>query len=206
MASIGSRTSACTGPASQCTRGALTASCHPLQTFPTVAAAVERMPGTYWFCEGHPEALGALEELIRLIGGNPVRIGAGAKTTYHAGAVAACNYLAATVDAGLALCENAGLDRATALAALGPLVRATADNVVRLGPAAALTGPIARGDTTTVRRHLEALADLDEDLLGLYRAVGAWTVRLARSKGTIDAATAGALRRLLCDNGPKPRE
>jgi predicted short-subunit dehydrogenase-like oxidoreductase (DUF2520 family) len=49
------------------------------------------------------------------------------------------------------------------LEAFLPLVRGTVDNVDQLGPAAALTGPVARGDTETVARHVEALPDDERD-------------------------------------------
>ena len=41
------------------------------------------------------------------------------------------------------------------------LVRGTVDNVADLGPAAALTGPVARGDEATIQRHLAALPDAE---------------------------------------------
>ncbi|HUS47424.1 MAG TPA: DUF2520 domain-containing protein, partial [Phycisphaerae bacterium] len=85
----------------------------------------------------------------------------------------------------------------TCLAAMEPLVRATVDNVFSMGPGRALTGPIARGDVETVRRHLKAIEPLGGDLDSLYRAAGRWTVELARSKSSIDDATADALRRIL---------
>ena len=172
-------------------------SMHPLQTFPSVEAAVGAMTGAYCFIEGDAAAVAALERLARDIGGRPVPIASSAKPLYHAAAVVACNYLAALVDAASALCGRAGIDEPTGRAALGPLVRATLENVLAAGPAAALTGPIARGDAATVRRHLEALAGGERDLDELYRAMGRWTVELALRKGTIDAPKAAALRGLL---------
>jgi predicted short-subunit dehydrogenase-like oxidoreductase (DUF2520 family) len=109
----------------------------------------------------------------------------------------ACNYLPALLDAAGALCARAGIDPSVARAALAPLVRATLENVLAAGPEAALTGPIARGDVATVHRHLEALAGGEAELDELYRAMGRWTVALARRKGTIDDAQAQALRRAL---------
>lgn len=183
--------------------GCAVGSMHPLQTFPSVQAAIDRLPGTTFFCEGDERALPALEELARAIGGRAARIDPAAKVLYHAAAVMACNYLTALTDAAAALCERAGIDRATALAALGPLSAATLDNVARMGPGEALTGPIARGDTGTVRRHLEALAGADEKLQALYRAAGGWTVQLAERSGTIDRATARSLREILEDTSER---
>jgi len=177
--------------------GAAIGSMHPLQTFPTTEAALDRLPGAYCFIEGDAEAVEALEELARAIGATPARIDAGAKALYHAAAAMACNHLTALLDAAVALCAEAGIERETALAALTPLSTATLENVASMGPAAALTGPIARGDPGTVRRHLEALGACDEKLQALYRAAGVWTADLAERKGTLDRAAAAAMRDLL---------
>jgi len=159
--------------------GCLIASMHPLTTFPTAAAAVEKFAGTYCFCEGDAGATDALMELAGDIGGKPMLISSEAKVLYHAAAVMACNYLTALLDAAVTLCAQAGIDRRTALEALGPLAGATLENVTKLGPPAALTGPIARGDARTVARHLEALARCDSDLRDFYRIAGKWALQLA---------------------------
>ena len=65
---------------------------------------------------------------------------------YHAGAVMACNYQMTLVDASLELMQIAGIGRSAALDALGPILRATMENVLTSGPEHALTGPIRRGD------------------------------------------------------------
>ena len=61
--------------------------------------------------------------------------------------------------------------------ALLPLVRATLDNVDELGADRALTGPVARGDLDTVRRHLDALPESER---AAYRALAEEARRLAR--------------------------
>ena len=155
------------------------------------------MPVTSFFIEGDEAAVVVLEQLARDVGGLPIRIAPAAKTLYHAAAVTACNYLAALMDAATTLMTQAGLARKEALAALQPIVRATLDNVFNLGPADALTGPIARGDAQIVRRHIEALKASPTALENLYRALGLWTVQLAMTKGTLDAPTAEAMKKLL---------
>ena len=190
--------------AAQSRCGCAVGSMHPLQTFPTVEAAVAKLPGTWCFAEGDDKAVAALVELAGAIGAKAVRMKAAGRALYHASAVMACNYLVALIDAALALAQRAGIDRQTAAKALEPLVRATVDNVAELGPEKALTGPIARGDRGTVERHLKALAECPPELANFYRAAGAWTADLARRKGTIDGATAEALRQLL--NPEKAKE
>lgn len=164
------------------------ASMHPMMTFPTPQAAIKTLPGTYFFCEGDAKALRPLEKLIKAIGGIPAALAAPAglktdavKALYHAAGCVASNYLVALMDAALTLAERSGIERRTAWVALAPMVEATLNNITRLGPAGALTGPIARGDAGVVERHLSAVAG-DKELDELYRAMGQWTLRLARKK------------------------
>jgi len=178
-------------------------SVHPLQTFPSAEAAIEKFPGTYCFCEGDAAAVGALEQLARDLGGIPVRIDSDAKVLYHAAAVVACNYLVALLDAATALCARAGIDAGTARAALKPLLAATLENVTELGAPAALTGPIARGDVETVRRHLDAMKDCPPELQEFYRVAGRWTLQLAGRSGKLKPEAADAMRRLLETENPK---
>jgi predicted short-subunit dehydrogenase-like oxidoreductase (DUF2520 family) len=160
----------------------LIASMHPLATFPTVDDALEKFSGTYCFCEGDTEATDTLMELAGEIGGKPRLISSEGKSLYHAAACMASNYFVALMDASLTLCDTAGIDRATAWDALSPLVGATLENVTKLGPAKALTGPIVRGDAQTVARHLDALNKCDGILRDFYRIAGKWTLQLAQAR------------------------
>jgi len=177
--------------------GCRVGSMHPLQTFPTVEAAEAELPGAYCFIEGDEPATAVLAELAESIGCTAVHIAPAGKVLYHAAAVMACNYLATLLDAAAELAERGGVPRQTHRAAIEPLVRATLANVFSMGPAAALTGPVARGDVETVARHLAAIDRPGDSLGDLYRAAGKRTVDLATEKGTIDRATADALRKLL---------
>lgn len=177
--------------------GCVVASMHPLQTFATVESAVEAFAGTFVFCEGDPPALALVNQLVDAIGGRYVEMPSSGKALYHAAAATACNAFAALLDAALAMFEGAGIDRATALEAVGPLVRTTAENITTMGPARGLTGPVARGESQTLSRHVRALAEADEDVRELYLAAARQTITLARRKGTIDNETAARMRQVL---------
>ena len=184
------------GPASERCRCTV-ASMHPLQTFATVDSAVEAFAGTFVFCEGDESALAIVNQLVDAIGGRYVEMPSSGKALYHAAACTASNAFAALIDASLAMFEGAGLDRATALEAVGPLVRTTAENITTMGPARGLTGPVARGESRTLGRHVRALARADPDVRELYLAAARQTITLARRKGTIDPATAAKMRQIL---------
>jgi predicted short-subunit dehydrogenase-like oxidoreductase (DUF2520 family) len=177
--------------------GCLLGSIHPLQTFPTTAAAVAHLPGSWCFCEGDSPAVEVLQALAGAIGAHAVRIDPAGKPLYHAAGVMACNYLVALLDAAAALAAAAGVDRTTWPAAVGAIVQATVDNVSQLGPQAALTGPIARGDVQTVARHVRALAGQPRTLRLLYAAAGHYTVGLALRNGSLGRQAAEEIRERL---------
>ena len=92
------------------------------------------------------------------------------------------NSVFGVVDAAVRLMEETGAGRDVALRALAPLVRASAKNAVSIGPAKALTGPIARGDVETVRSHLKALEKSPQPVADLYQAMGLYLLDVVRRK------------------------
>jgi predicted short-subunit dehydrogenase-like oxidoreductase (DUF2520 family) len=174
--------------------GAALGSMHPLMTVSEdPRRAARHFKGACFALEGEVAAVAAADTLARRLGGVPVPIAPEAKAAYHAGAVFASNYVVAVLSAANSLLESAGFDSETARDALLPLSRATLDNVSAGGPMSALTGPIARGDVDTVRRHLAALP---RELAALYAALGEATLQLAEVRG-LDAGRAAELRALL---------
>jgi predicted short-subunit dehydrogenase-like oxidoreductase (DUF2520 family) len=115
------------------------------------------------------------------------------RVRYHAAAGLVANGAAALSAAGMRLLVSAGVPAKTAPHVLGPLLRSVAQNVSKLGLPDALTGPVRRGDTETIRRHLAALRSAAPDLLPLYRAIVRAQLPLARVLGE---ARRGALARM----------
>jgi len=175
--------------------GASVGSMHPLQSFATAEQAVQLMPGSFCCIEGDEPARGVLHEAALALGARAMSIPTEGKALYHAAAVVSCNYLVALQNAALKLAQAAGLRRAQALEALLPLIRGTVNNMERLGIPECLTGPIARGDVETVRRHLRAIESQAPSLLPLYRTLGLETVEVALAKGSLTTGAAEALRR-----------
>ena len=168
-------------------------SLHPLQTISEPERAAERLKGAWAAVEGMPRAMEAAERLAQDVGLRPFRIASQAKPMYHAGAVFASNYFVVVEAVAQRLLRHAGLTDAEAWQALRPLVEGTLENLARLGPVGALTGPVARGDEATVRRHVEALT---QDDAALYRVLGRAALELAQKRGMdegLAARIAGAL-------------
>jgi predicted short-subunit dehydrogenase-like oxidoreductase (DUF2520 family) len=152
-------------------------SLHPLMTVPAgsppgvFAGASAAVDGTT------PRALGAAEELARLLGMRPLRVAPEDRAAYHAAASIASNFLVTLEGAAERLAETAGVDRT----ALAPLVRAAVETWVELGAERALTGPIVRGDEATVARQREAIAQRTPELAPLFDALADATRALARA-------------------------
>jgi predicted short-subunit dehydrogenase-like oxidoreductase (DUF2520 family) len=168
---------------------------HPLQTVASPQEGVGVLPGAAFAIDGAPEAAAWAERLVAILNGFSLHIPAAARPLYHAAAVMASNYPIALISTAVMLMREAGVDETTARRALEPLARTSVENAFRLGPAA-LTGPIARGDSDTVRANLAALAKCPAAIEGLYRAAGLATLEMARRRG-LDEGQAGAIEALL---------
>ena len=176
--------------------GAETGSLHPLTTFGPPDAAVQDLRGAAFGIEAGERLYPVLSEMAHRLGGIPLRVPAGARSLYHAAAVMGCGYLVALLEAATTLWQRAGLPSEAAGPALGHLAHATLDNLLELGPGPALTGPMVRGDTATVRDHLMALASRAPELLPLYAALGTRCAELASSSGRMPPEALGAWREL----------
>ena len=182
-------------PARSC--GAWIGSLHPMQSFATAEQAVRLLPGSSCCVEGDAEALPILRQAGRDLGTSVFTIEAESKPLYHAAACVASNYLVALQNAALKLSRAAGVGREDAVRALTPLVRGTVDNLESVGLPDCLTGPVARGDVETVRRHLKAIEERLPQLLDLYKVLGRETVEVALDKGSLQEEAAAQIRRLL---------
>jgi predicted short-subunit dehydrogenase-like oxidoreductase (DUF2520 family) len=184
------------------TRAAL-GSLHPLQTIVEPELAPARLTGAWAAVEGMPRAVAAGEQIAQDLGMRPFRIATKSKAIYHAGAVFASNYLVVVEAIAQRLLRHAGLSDADAWAALRPLVEGTFENLSRHEPREALTGPVVRGDTATIVRHLESLAVDDAKL---YRALGRAALELAQKQGMDDEAAEKVAEALATDRPPVLRK
>jgi predicted short-subunit dehydrogenase-like oxidoreductase (DUF2520 family) len=139
---------------------------HPLQSF---AHPGVRFEGAGAAVAGStPEALAVATDLAERLGMTPFEIDDEGRAAYHAAASVASNFLVTLQDAAEAIAAGAGLDRGDARELLMPLVRQTLENVAELGPEAALTGPVARGDEATVQAQRAAVERAAPELLTLF--------------------------------------
>jgi predicted short-subunit dehydrogenase-like oxidoreductase (DUF2520 family) len=146
---------------------------HPLQSFPSTSAGLERLAGAWAAVAGDP----AVSDLARSLGLRPFELAEADRGRYHAAAVIASNHLVALLGQVDRLASSCGVP----FEAFAPLVASSVANAFALGPADALTGPVARGDLATVEQHLR---DLDPAERDAYRALAREAARLTGRRDT----------------------
>ena len=170
----GAQDSRSLAPLKEC--GAFVGSMHPLQTFSGVG--VTDLAGKVFAVEGDVVAIRIARQIARTLGGSPVQIAAEKKILYHAAAALAAGHVLALVEAATQLLISLGMKRSEATRALLPLTRQVLDNFQRVGPRAAWTGPLARGDYKIVELHLRALHDSREEVAHAYEALNRLAARV----------------------------
>lgn len=179
--------------------GALPLALHPVMTFTGREEDLERLTACsigVTAAADDEAAWNVGEALTVEMGAEPVRIPDSARALYHAALAHGANHLMTLVADCAELLREAGIQQPERLVA--PLLSAALDNVLRHGDRA-LTGPVARGDLGTVRKHLAVLADRAPEVAPSYRALAKRTVARSESAGLLDAAAAAELTDLLDD-------
>lgn len=154
---------------------------HPLQSFPSTSVGLDRLPGAWAAVAGDSE----VRDLALLLEMRPFELPDSERVRYHATAAVASNHLVALMGQVQRMAEACGVP----FEAFAPLARSSLENAFLLGPSAALTGPVARGDLRTVEAHLVAMSPGERDA---YRALAREAARLVETRDS-------ALDRLLED-------
>lgn len=154
------------------------ASVHPLVALPDGELGARRLRGAWFATAGDDAVL----DVVDALGGRPVPVADADRTTYHAAAAIAANHLVALLGQVDRLARSIGVP----LEAYLDLARGALENVAEVGPALALTGPVARGDRDTVARHLAALP---EDERAAYALLAELAQRLVDERRALAGAT-----------------
>ena len=139
-------------------QGAAIGSVHPMMTF--VAGRVSNMNGIAFALEGDKRAVRAARKIALKLGGYPFEIREEDKALYHAIGAFCSPLIVALLSAGEEVARRANVPRLEVGRVMHPILRRTIDNYIERGGEAAFSGPINRGDLSTVRKHLAALKNL----------------------------------------------
>jgi hypothetical protein len=165
--------------------------------------------------------------MIEDLQGTPINIEDENKALYHAAACVASNYLVTLIDFAQYLYEKAGVPDSLAVKVMMPLIEGTLSNIKELGTEQALTGPIVRGDVSTIAHHIEQLERLEQtnkgdntavseqqqqeyfkltdttsagyehDILNAYKVLARLTIDIALRRNSINRETATQILSLL---------
>ena len=160
--------------------GAFGYSVHPLFAVSSRFETYKELSGAFFSLEGAPSHLDDMEEILTRAGLHYQVIDPSAKTKYHLAAVYASNLVCALIGQASRLLQECGFGEEDALKALSPLIEGNVDHALAAGPVQALTGPVERGDVTTLEKHLSVCET--EDDRRLYLLLSRKLLELARIK------------------------
>jgi predicted short-subunit dehydrogenase-like oxidoreductase (DUF2520 family) len=175
--------------------GAAAGAFHPLQTFAGLRR--ENLPSITYALEAEEPLLAVLKEMATDLGGRWIVLNEEDKILYHTAAVFACNYMITLTKIATDLWQRFNIPPQQATQALLPLLRGTINNIESIGIPQSLTGPIARGDSGTIKKHLLALKKAAPEIISTYSELGLKTIPVALAKGGINSKQADELEALL---------
>jgi len=156
---------------------------HPLVPFTDPEASAELLRHGWIGVDGDNAAINASRRLAGQIGARTMDIPAGKKAAYHAAAVIASNFPVVLASVASRLLRDIGMPEGSSLQAVTSLIGGALSNMSQSVPDDVLTGPVLRGDTETVARHLRALGP-HGDAQEVYRALSVAAVTIAQRRGT----------------------
>ncbi|MGB4359653.1 MAG: DUF2520 domain-containing protein [Rhodoferax sp.] len=163
-------------------KGWRVASAHCLLSFASPALALQQFAGTPCALEGEAQALAELRTLFTRLGARCFDVRTQDKMLYHAGAIFATNFLPVLQDLAEQLWQNSGMPQPMVQHLRASLLQNAVDNITRLGPQAALTGPAARGDAALVAAQGQAVQQWNPSAGQAYQALSALARQLAQRK------------------------
>lgn len=147
-------------------------SLHPVLAFSSRETEFKYIKSAFFTLEGDDEAIKLISELVERCGNRYKVIKAESKAAYHAAACFVSNFMTAVCAEGFdILREECGFTDREALMAMSPLIEVNAANICKKGIKPSLTGPVSRGDSGTVTKHLKALAGRKRDIYKLLSSV-----------------------------------
>lgn len=174
-------------------RGALTASMHPLQTF-TRGDGADRFNGIWFSLQGDDNLFPLLNQLVKPFNARTKVLTSTQKSAMHLAAVFASNYLVSLMDVVDQITKEEGIN--DGLEMLQPIIHQTFENIIEKGPKQSLSGPVARGDLTTIAAHQKRLEN-NSDHFNLYRNLGVIATQIAQTSGQLNEEASRKVRNLL---------
>lgn len=159
-----------------------TYSIHPLFAISSKEQSYKTMGQAFFTLEGEEKYLPFWVEFFQRLG-NPCRIiSSEHKVKYHAAAVFSSNLVLSVANIGEKLLMDCGFSMEEARVALSPILRHNVENYCNVGLPQALTGPVERGDSTTISKHL---SQLEGEIRDIYTLLSGQLIGLAKKKNPL---------------------
>lgn len=175
-------------------------SLHPIQAFADVSNSVEQLQNTTFSIEGGDKAIQKIKNILDKCSNPYFILEENQKSLYHASACVVSNYLVTLLDYGFSILKHIGIPEELAINSFFPLIEANINNIKKSGTEKSLTGPIARGDLDTIKKHLEAFKENDFNNTHLYKVMGDYTISLAEKNKLKNNKKALQISKLLEEN------
>jgi len=170
-------------------RNTLLAALHPVRSLTSSGLSIEGFTGTACVAEGADQALAALQPLVTSIGGTWLPVAEIDRGLYHASVSIISNITKAVAWKAQKWQRKAGLPEATAAAVTYQLLASTMEDLFRSGARQSITGPVVRGDTSTIEAHIEAIRASHPEDVEVYCVLARTVLELAQDRGDLDEST-----------------
>ena len=167
----------------------LLAALHPVRSLTHSGLSIEGFTGTACVAEGADQALAALQPLVTSIGGTWLPVAEIDRGLYHASVSIISNITKAVAWKAQKWQRKAGLPEATAAAVTYQLLASTMEDLFRSGARQSITGPVVRGDTSTIEAHIEAIRASHPEDVEVYCVLARTVLELAQDRGDLDEST-----------------
>ena len=154
-------------------------SVHPFLAISDKYKSHQDIKSAFFTIEGSNERLDEVAKIFTSCGNRVQVISPENKVKYHAAASIVSNFAVTLSDMAAGLLAECGFGEDNIFAALGPIMLGNTKSIIQNGTAKALTGPIERGDTETVKKHISVLSKDDREL---YICLAKRTLELAKRK------------------------
>ncbi|WP_252131130.1 Rossmann-like and DUF2520 domain-containing protein [Clostridium caldaquaticum] len=159
--------------------GAYSYSFHPMFPISQKKESYKYLEDAFFTIEGHSKFLNYMTNLFSSIGIKIIQIESKDKSLYHLASVTVSNLFLALLNRSCNYLKNYGFSENEALNALYPLIKNNIENAVKFGITNALTGPIERGDITTIQKHILSMPNEHEIV---YSELSKELISIAREK------------------------
>ncbi len=169
--------------------GASLAALHPVRSLTDARISLDDFAGTACVAEGSSRALEQLKPLVTSIGGTWLPVSSIDRGLYHASVSIVSNITKSVAWKAQKWQQKAGLPAETAAAVTHQLLQSTMEDLNRAGARQTITGPVVRGDTSTIEAHLAALEASHPEDVDVYRVLARTVLELAQERGDLDEET-----------------